>query len=309
MVKKTLFGLVLILSVVTGWAFLTGLGLERTFFSVDYYHAVIDEIDGENLRDYFLAVDPPDFEGRGVWDEAVIYRTLVRVAGEEWLKERAAYAVEEYLLFVTGEQEELVIEIDLLEHQSVFWEALEEELGERYPELLGELGPQLLEEIVSRFGLPTELTWVELDSTAELEPGFRAELERINRVRANLRTLPWISFAVLLVAGFLWLKPGGAFIALGLGVFLSGASYYYLWPRGWEAVVGPYIEELAADQGLLELIWAREGPLFFSIAAGIFNRVALYGAVFGVAVLVFGLFVEGCYRLVRGASGSGKRLS
>ena len=309
MVKKILFGLILILSVVTGWAFLTGLGLERTFFSADYYHAVIDEMDGENLQDYFLAADPPDLEGRGLWDESVIYRALVQVAGEEWLKDRAAYVVEEYLLFVTGEQDELVIAIDLLEHQSVFWEALEEELGQRYPELLGELGPRLLEELVSRLDLPTELTWIEIESKADLDPAFRSELERINRVRANLRTLPWISFAVLLVAGFLWLKPGGAFIALGLGLFLSGASYYYLWSYGWEALVGPFIEGLAAGNGLLELIWAREGPLFYSIAAGIFNRVALYGAVFGVAVLVFGLFVEGCYRLVRGTTGSRKGAS
>jgi len=309
MVKKILFGLILILTVFTGLAFLTGLSLERTFFSTGYYHAVLDEMDGDNLRDYFLAADPPDLDGQGPLDEALIYRALVRIAPEEWLKERAAYAVEDYFLFVTGKQDELVIAIDLLEHQAVFWEALEKELGEQYPELLGEFGPRLLEELVSRLDLPTELTWIEVESKAELDPAFRAQLERINRLRSNLRTLPWISLAVLLTAGFIWLKPGGAFITLGLGLFLSGIFYYYLWPYGWDALVGPFVERLAAGNGLLDLLWAREGPLIYAAAANVLNRIALYGAVLGAAVLVFGLFVEGCYRLLRGTSGRRKGLS
>ncbi len=309
MVKKLLFGLVLILAVVTGCAFITGQGLERTFFNTGYYSTVLDEIDGEDLQVYFLEAKPPGLNNRHLWDEAAIYRALVRMAGEEWLSEQAAYAVEEYLLFVTGEQEELVIAIDLLEHQSVFWEALEEELGELYPELIDEFGPQLLEEIVSRLDLPTELTWVELDSKAELDPIFRAELERINRVRANLRILPWISIAVLLAAGFLWLKPGGTFIALGLGAFLSGVLYYFIWPAGWEAVVVPSVENMAAGRDFIELIWARDSHIIYSITTSIINRLSLYFAAFGVAVLVFGLFLEGCSRLARGASSSRKRSS
>ena len=302
MIKKTLFGLILILALMTGWAFITGLTLERTFFSAGYYQAVLDEIDKDSLQTYFLEAEPPDLNGRPLRDEAVIYRALVQMAGEEWLREQASYAVEEYLLFVTGKQDELVIVIDLLEHQNVFWEALEEELGDLYPGLLEEFGPQLLEEVVSRLDLPTELTWVELGSKSELDPEFRAELERINRIRTNLRLLPWISVLIMLAAGFLWLKAGGAFIALGLGIFLSGVSYYYLWPYGWDQVVAPYVLGLAADHGFLEMIWARESQLIYNITASIVNRVALYGAVFGMMVLIFGLILEGCSRLVRDAS-------
>ncbi len=307
MVKKVMFGLILILTVLTGCAFLTGQGLERTIFSTGYYRAVLDEIDGEDLQDYFLAVEPPELNGRQLGTEATIFRTLVRIAGEEWLREQALYAVEEYLLFFTGEQEELVIEIDLLEHQSVFLEALEKELGDLYPALLDEYGPQLVEEIVSRLDLPTELTWVELDSKADLDPGVKEKLEMINQARTSLRILPWISLAVLLVAGFIWLKPGGTFIALGLGIFLSGVIYYLIWPAGWEAVVVPSVENMAAGRDFLELIWARESHIIYSIATSIINRLSLYFAAFGVAILVFGLFVEGCSRLSRGASSSRKR--
>ncbi len=309
MVKKGLFGLILILTVLTGCAFLTGQGLERTFFSAGYYRAILDEIDGEDLQDYFLAVEPPELNGRQLGTEAAIFRTLVRIAGEEWLREQAFYAVEEYLLFVTGEQEELVIKINLLEHQSVFLEALEKELGDLYPELLDEYGPQLLEEIITRLDLPTELTWVELDSKAELEPRFKEQLDRINQARTGLRILPWISLAVLLAAGFLWLKPGGTFIALGLGAFLSGVLYYFIWPAGWEAVVVPSVENMAAGRDFIELIWARDSHIIYSITTSIINRLSLYFAAFGVAVLVFGLFLEGCSRLARGASSSRKRSS
>ncbi len=309
MVRKGLFGLILIMTVLTGCAFLTGQGLERTLFSAGYYRAILDEIDGEDLQDYFLAVEPPELNGRQLRIEATIFRTLVRITGEEWLREQAFYAVEEYLLFVTGEQEELVIKVDLLEHQSVFLEALKKELGGLCPDLLDEYGPLLLEEIITRFDLPTELTWIELDSKTDLDSGFKEDLDRINQARTSLRLLPWISLAVMLVTGFLWLKPGGTFIALGLGIFLSGVLYYFIWPAGWAAVVVPSVESMAAGQDFLELIWARESHIIYSITKSIINRLSLYFAAFGVAVLVFGLFVEGCSRLSRGPLSSRKRSS
>lgn len=303
LIKRVIFGLVLILAVAAGWVLLTGMALERTLLSVDYYHKVLEEADGENLQDYFLEAAPAELKSYYLWDESMIYLALVRTAEEKWLKEEAAYAVEQYILFITGEQEELVVKIDLAERRSIFLAELEKELGEHYPELLDELGPQFLELLLSRFDMETEITLIELESRADLDPEFRAELERLERTRTYLRYLPWICFAVLAVAGFLWLGPGGTFIALGLGVLLSGASYYYLWPYGWEAVVVPFVERLTADHGLLEQLWAREGYLIYSFAAEVFNRLALYCAGSGAAVLVFGLFVEGCYRLVRMRSG------
>lgn len=291
------------MALVSGWVLLTGLSLERTFLSVGYHHRVLEEVDGEDLQDYFLQAAPEELQSEARWDESIIYLALLRTAEEEWLREEAASAVEEYILFITGEQEELVVEIDLAGRRSVFLAELEKILGEHYPGVLDELGPQFLEQLLDRFDLPGELALVDLESRAELEPERRAELERLDRARAYLRYLPWICFAALTVAGFLWLGAGGTLIALGLGVLLSGASYYYLWPYGWEVAVVPFIERLAAEHGLLEMIWSREGQLFYNHAAKVFNRLALYTVFSGAAVLVFGLFVEGCSRLARSRSG------
>ena len=305
LIKRVIFGLILFLAVAAGWVLLTGMGLERTLLSVGYYHKVLEEADGENLQSYFLEAASVGLKRYYLLDESMIYLALMRTAEEEWLKEEAAYAVEQYILFITGEQKELVVKIDLTERRSIFLTELEKELDEHYPELLGELGPQFLEQLLSRFDMETEITVVELESRAALDPEFRAELESLDRTRTYLRYLPWICFAILAVAGFMWLGPGVTFIALGLGVLISGASYYYLWPYGWEALVVPFVERLAADHGLLEQLWAREGYLIYSTAAEVLNRLALYCASFGAAVLVFGLlFVEGYYRLVRMRSGS-----
>ena len=301
--NRALFGLILILALVSGWVLLTGLGLEKTLLSVDYHHRVLEEVDGDDLRAYFLQAAPEELQSEARWDESVIYLALLRTAEEEWLREEAASAVEEYILFITGEQEELVVEIDLAGRRSVFLTELEKILGERYPGILDELGPQFLEQLLDRLDLPGELTLVNLESRAELEPERRAELERLDRARAYLRYLPWICLAVLTVVGFFWLGAGGTLIALGLGVLLSGASYYYLWPYGWEELVVPYLDQLAADHGLLEMVWKREGQLIYNQAAKVFNRLALYTTFSGAAVLVFGFFVEGYSRLAR----SGRR--
>lgn len=303
LIKRIIFGLVLILTVLAGWVLLTGMGLEGTLLSAGYYQKIIENADGENLQDYFLAAAPDELKSYYLWDESMIYLALVRTAEVDWLKEEAAYAVEQYILFITGEQDELVVRIDLTERRSIFLSELEKELGEHYPELLDELGPQFLEQLLSRFEMETEITLVELKSRADLDPEFRAELERLERSRAYLRYLPWICFAALAAAGFLWLGPGVTFMALGSGLLVSGASYSYLWPRGWEALVVPFAERLAADYGLLEQLWAREGSLIYSFAAEVFNDLTLYFVYFGAALLVLGLLVEGLWRLVRIRSG------
>ncbi len=302
-IRNVVWGAVLLLAVLTGWVMQTGLGLERTFLSTDYYHTVLEETDGESLQTYFLEAASSEFENYSLWDESMIHRALVRTADEAWLKEQAAYAAGEYLLFVKGEQEQLVIAVDLRERRQIFLEELNKELARHYPELFEEVSAEFFDQLLSRLEIAEELTLIELEDKEELNPEFKAELAKLDRARTYMEYIPWFSGAALALVGFMWFGPAGMLKVLGLGALFSGLTYLYLWPLGWDRMVVPLVERLVADWELAGLVWAQQEEIMRSLAGDMFSRISIYLSAAGAAALAGGFALHRGIGYFRGPGG------
>jgi len=277
-----------------GWVVQTGAGLEKTLLSPGYYRGLLEEADISSLRDYFLETATRDLQSYLLWNESIVYTALVRTAAEDWITEQLDYMIKEYLLFVKGEQEHLLIEIDLSDRIEVFKQELKKELARRSPpqlEIIGVSEERLGEFIEEQLDLPRRLTLVNIAGVEEAGPEVREARAVVSKARVYLRYVPYICLAALAVICALWAGWAGMLKWLGASMVASGVSYLLLWRAAWNALVPAFVNRLAGREGLslIAEIWPQAGEAALNCTGLILDRISLVYAGIGLCLLLAGL--------------------
>jgi len=303
--------------VITGWVHLAGLSMEKTVFNSSYYrevfektglasslHAelkanlpdmVADEIAREMEKE--LANDISDFEKE-------VYRNMVELVttalldtfDEDWIEEQLFIVIDDLVAFATGEQQELVVEIDISENKQEIKEKVIDTFDNLPPPVKERLGiqegqtSQYVEEMLSEMDLPDRIQLNELvtegnnKSTGDLEHS----LSTLQGYRGLYLYLPYLVYAIsltgsLLLAGFSGgLKWFGAAVLFFSATFLLGIQVF---PGFAEQMILPGVEN--------ELPLSKE--MHQSIVAYTLDQIRSLPLISGAVGIVFlaGGFISG----------------
>lgn len=290
---KLLLALIIFLFLVSvGWAYQAGISANRTIFNHGYYEQVLAETNlsasiHEHLQEVILeemSDEMPDHMA------AVVTRVLLIVFNEEWFKEQTIIITDDFVRYVTGEQQSFQAVIDLRDEKEQLSNNLENALSVIPGQILRIFGfdPQelkllagsLVEEMPLPDRLPVEQVLMEHEAGREL-------LELLGLARQFCSVYRYLTAAVF-IAGLLLLYfltgPFGALKWFGTAALLSGVSFY-LALQGWDVII-PIMLEMGLISG--DLFDTNAFYDVFGYSVQLITSVPFYYGLFGLAVLVFG---------------------
>jgi len=290
-----LFALIVIFLVLisVGWAYQGGLSANRTIFEQDYYEQMLAETNlstsiHEHLQETILeemSEEMPDHMA------AVVTRVLLMVFTEEWFEEQTIIITDDFVRYVTGEQQSIKAVIDLREEKEELSAKLEMALTVIPEQLLRMLGFDpaelylLAESLVEQMPLPDRLPVEQL--LMEQEAG-RDLLNLLSLTRQFCSVYRYLTAAAFILGLLLLYFITGPFDALkwfGAAAMLSGASFY-LALQGWNVILPGMLELGLISSDLLETAAFYN---IFEYSVPLIAIVPFYYALFGLAVLAVGI--------------------
>lgn len=276
-----------------GWVYQGGLSANRTIFDQDYYGQMLAETNlSAGIHDYLqetileeLSDEMPDHMA------AVVTRVLMMVFTEDWFEEQTIMITDDFVRYVTGEQQSIQAVIDLREEKKELSDRLEMALTVIPEQILRMLGfdPEelylLAEVLVERMPLPDRLPVEQL--LMEQEAG-RDLLNLLNLARqfcGIYRYLTAAAFILSLIILYFLVGPFRALKWFGAATMFSGASFF-LALRVWDNFL-PVMLELGLINGDL-----FETAVFYDIleySVSLITIVPIYYTLFGLAVLAVGI--------------------
>ncbi len=275
-----------------GWAYQGGLSANRTIFNQDYYEQMLVETNlstsiHEHLQETILeemSEEMPDHMA------AVVTRVLLMVFTEEWFAEQTIMITDDFVRYVTGEQQSIQAVIDLREEKEELSNRLEMALTVIPEQILRMLGfdPEelylLADVLIEQMPLPDRLPLEQL--LMEQEAG-RDLLNLLSLARQFCSVYRYITAAVFILGLIVLFFLTGLSSALkwfGAAALLSGVSFY-LALQGWDIILPVMLELGLISGGLFET------GFFYDVLEYSVNLVAIvpfYYTLFGLAVLVVG---------------------
>ncbi len=276
-----------------GWVLQAGLSANRTVFEQGYYEQMLAETTistgiHELLQEAILekmSEEMPDLMA------AVVTRVLLMVFTEEWLEQQTIMIADDFVRYVTGEQQSIQAVIELHKEKEELSANLEMALTVIPEQILQMLGfdPEelydLAEVLIDQMPLPDRLPAEQL--LMEMETG-RDLLKLLSLARQFCSAylyLTAVAFILGLLLLYLLTGPFGALKWFGTAALLSGASFYLLLQR-WDTVL-PIITALGLNSGVL-----LETAFFYNVfeySIALIITVPLYYTLFGLAVLAVGI--------------------
>ena len=288
--------IIVIVLILAGWALQGGFSANRTIFNQDYYEQMMVETNlstsiHEHLQETILeemSEEMPDHMA------AVVTRVLLMVFTEEWFEEQTIMITDDFVRYVTGEQQSIQAVIDLREEKEELSTKLEMSLTVIPEQILRMLGfdPEelylLAEALVEQMPLPDRLSVEQLLMEQEAGRDLLNLLSLARQFCSVYRYLTAAAFILGLLLLYFLTGPFGALKWFGLAAMLSGASFYMVL-QGWNLLLPVMLELGLISGGLLETT-AFYNVFEYSIT--LITIVPLYFALFGLAVLAAG-FVSG----------------
>ncbi len=289
-----LFALIVIFLVLisVGWMLQGGLSASRTIFNQDYYEQMLVETNlstsiHELLQETILeemSEEMPDHMA------AVVTRVLLMVFTEEWFEEQTIMVTDDFVRYVTGEQQSIQAVIDLREEKKELITMLEMALTVIPEQILRVLGftPEelyvLAEVLIEQMPLPDRLPVKQLLMEQEAGRDLLNLLTLARQFCSVYRYLTAAAFILGLLLLYLLSGPFGALKWFGMAALLSGASFYLVL-QGWDIAM-PIILELGLIN--VDLLETTAFNNVFEYTATLITIVPFYYAIFGLTVLAVG---------------------
>ena len=290
-----LFAVIIIFLVLisVGWLLQGGLSANRTIFDQGYYEQMLVETNlstgiHEHLQETILeemSEEMPDHMA------AVVTRVLLMVFTEEWFEEQTIMITDDFVRYITGEQQSIQAVIDLREEKEELSAKLEMALTVIPEQILRMLGfdPEelylLAEALIDQMPLPDRLPVEQL--LMEQEAG-RDLLNLLSLARLFYIVYGYLTAAAFIL-GLLLLYflagPFGAMKWFGAAALLSGISFFLVL-QGWDSF-SPLFQELGLIRSDL-----FETNLFinvFGYSINLIRHIPLYYSLFGLAALLCGI--------------------
>jgi hypothetical protein len=233
-----------------------GAGLEKTLLDADFYRALSSELEVPTLVQSYLLKRLFARENMELLPDSFLYRAVAAAASPEWLGQQIDKAAGELLALLKGEQETLVLAVNLRERKDVFKDELIGGLSRVQLEKL-ELTGSFVETFIEQAGFPDELILADFSPVDDPGSGAESALRLVRQARGFYRVLPYLALGALLLLYCYWRGP-----VKGLGLF--GGT---LFAGGLSGLLGLYTAAPLLLAAAAHRIPALEGASASSISA------------------------------------------
>ncbi len=246
-----IFALILILlfTVISGWIYMSWMGMERTFLNHSYYRDIVssevifpDMVDTVLHNVYFSEGCPccagndedmqlpPDMQEEALEEFNIITNAFHAAFPEEWLEEQYLLVVDDVLALVRGEQESVTVTIDLQDRKERFRDEIinqmekhlsDEETGniEATREELETLAGVLSEEM----DLPEQIEVADITEHV-LNPQAEQAIYNTQIFRQNF-FLFYFAFVLFIALNFLLAGISGGLKWFGAAALIAGSTF------------------------------------------------------------------------------------
>lgn len=225
--------------IICGLITLSGLLLEKTALNPAFYHKLTDD---PALHEHIRGLLWQALTGQEEQpDDSAVYSAFRSAFDEQWLTDQLDLAVDRVLGFVMGNENSLIVDIDIKDRKGIFRQELLLLAGQSAPSrLAASLAGFLSAEVV-----PDELTLISLNAT-DLEPLLQQKLAALQRYRLWFKFVPYAAYGLLFILFLLWGGFSSGLKWSGLGLIVSGVLFVLvallLFKSG---AAQPYMENLA----------------------------------------------------------------
>lgn len=255
--------LLAVILIVTSWAYMAFLGMERTALNTSYYKHIFSETDllpavhgqlqdqmKENILSDMAAEHEKMMEEIPVTEsleqhEHVIEQdteqpseelmdTMMGALGRtfhvEWLERKALRVIEDSLALVKGERDGLTVVLDLGDRRERLHEELTKEMKQWPPEMLADIDiePGDVEEgaarMVEEFDLPAQLDLSQLGEEI-ITPAAAETISSVQKGRTYFLFVPYLLFAVIFILDYRLAGFYGGMKWFGAALFISGCTF------------------------------------------------------------------------------------
>jgi len=248
-IKVILLVLISLLMVVVGWAYLAFISMDSTLLNEDYYEDLFIETDVASrfyyeFQDFFVDIvidhvsaDMDHEELSAFKEEEHLYlyslNAFLDVIKPAWIEKQSLQVVKEIVAFIRGDQEELLLVIEMDEIEDAVRRKMVSEIIELSREQLEELGghnhPAIVEasaaRVIRELGLfnPINLNQVhdnipnEVDNIIKLYQDYKSSVYYIS----------YIFFGLALVLMMFLAKPAKGLIWFGVTTIIFSLSFLF----------------------------------------------------------------------------------
>ncbi|NLI70310.1 MAG: hypothetical protein GX364_05565 [Firmicutes bacterium] len=284
--EKIILVMVAIILGVVGWFIMLDRGLHRALLNPDFYLDLGDRT-GLFPRIHDLIFDEMIAGNQEiVTGESVVLKAVEETFTVEWLRERSRDVLEEMVHFLRGEEDHLLISLELHERQALFQEKLIAEIRAHSPPQLKELGMTdlMIEEFLGKIELPPALILAEI-SIADVTKFPGADFLFRQKI---FRHAPYLLFVLLVVLFFIRADYLTAFKWIGGSMLASGLGFMAMYLAGRTLVIVPLLKRLLEKGSLNRFFPDTELFLRAINDSAMFTRPVVF-VLTGLVLLIVGI--------------------
>lgn len=284
-IKKTILVMAAILLGVTGWILMLNMSLSRTLLNPGFYMNLFDETEFYPRFHHFIFDTVVAGRRELAPEGAVVLRAIEEAFTAEWLRDQSYDVLEKTTRFFKGEEDRLLVSLNLQEQQMLFREKLMEGIREFSPPQLEKLGltALMVEEFVEQVEFPVALTLIEI--SGEDIPEIPAVILLFQR--KVFRYVPYLLSVLLIALIIVWAGMPRAPGWIGGALLGSGLSFIAVYLAVRALVITPLLERVLEKAAPVELFPDPELFLRSMNDGGVFIIPVVFVAI-GLALLIVG---------------------
>lgn len=293
--------LVFLISVLSGWVYMAGMGMERTILNNDYYRDILDQgeifsgILGQGMQQMQKDMQDQSAEEHREAEMPEDIMDIISAAfseafHEDWFAEQFLLVVDDVLAMVKGEQDGVNAVIDLEEGKERFRDELIVQFGMLPDEKLRELNlspggiEYAADEIAGEMDLPDKFVIEDLLEDI-INPPMEIIILNIQLYRDYFLFMPYLVFALLLIFSCLLAGFAGGLKWLGTAALISGLAFSGGVQIFRFAFIAPFIERFG--EGIP--VATETVSAFVTHTISILSVVPLVFTVAGLLLLMAGI--------------------
>lgn len=284
-IKKTILVMAAILLGVTGWILMLNMGLNRTLLNPGFYMNLFDETEFYPRFHHFIFDTVVAGRRELAPEGAVVLGAIEEAFTTEWLRDQSHDVLEKMARFFKGEEDRLLVSLNLQERQAVFQEKLMEGIREFSPPQLEKLGltALMVEEFVEQVEFPVALTLIEIsgDDIPEIPAAIFLFQRKV------FRYVPYLLSVLLIAMIIVWAGMPRACGWIGGSMLGSGLSFIAVYLAGRALVITPLLKRVLEKVAPVELFPDPELFLRSINDGGVFIIPVVFVAI-GLALLIVG---------------------
>ena len=272
--------------IICGLITLSGLLLEKTALNPAFYYKLTDD---PALHEYIWGLLWQQLTGQEKLPDtdSAVYSAFRSSFDKQWLTDQLNLAVDRLLGFVRGNENSLIVDIDIKDRKEIFLQELLPLAGQSgLSRLAASLAGFLSAEVV-----PDELTLVSMDVT-DLDPQPQQNLAALQKYRLWFKFVPYVAYGLLIILFLLWGGFGTGLKWSGLGLIVSGVLFVLVALLLFKSGLAQYFMENSA---LLAKILAAQPNLVDKViitAQGTAARIAAVQAAAGLLIYGAGFIMQ-----------------